>query len=735
VTSPDRSAHSPLPPSPVLLTSLASAALMDGNGDLEYGRETRGTPMEWGGVYGQLVRLTSAWRLALVEEGIARGLPETRLDSTSSGTLFRSRHRAGHVSVDQLVVPSETPPGVVRRLRLTVPSGPPIKVIVESRFAPYLLPVLVEGIRPVSFRVQTLPEELRVRQRGFGLRLRTSVPPDRLVLNRASWLGGRFEGSVEEVGSDHELTVAPGRPTDLSLLIAGGLERDLDRGPDGSALLADPELVAHRAVETEAAWIEDTPELCFPDSPEIEAAYSLARTSLYRLYSAPGEGLVGLVAGYPWYSAIWCRDLAWMLPAVLWLGDIDWAARAVASVLRFQSRSEVPVLGGEPGELPMQFAPGPLFFYGTSDTTLYFPGILERLVRHSGRTDLVPESSNALDRILAWGRARCDPNTGLLRNGGEAESMSAATGSLAHVRYGIDSPDTTIWDSADRRDHAVDIQALWYDALRAAARLLEGGPAATSVDALRHEAEELAATIRSRYDWSEESYLYDSLRNGSPVQKLRPNALRAVSLGVIDRDRARAIVARAGREDLSTPWGVRTLSRTDPTYDPGIYHEGQVWTIATAWAADAAFAVGEPARGLEYLRTIAARYREEGGFANECYRGDRPEPFNSCFLLGFSVAPFLTVLFERLWGLDLDARIPRLVVRPSFPPGWSSATLDRLRIGPGRARIAWRPSRMQVRWTGPSPLTISTSAGESHVAPASSVDIELEPSGPGDPPR
>jgi glycogen debranching enzyme len=373
----------------------------------------------------------------------------------------------------------------------------------------------------------------------------------------------------------------------------------------------------------------------------------------------------------------------------------------------------------------MQVSPGPVFLYGTSDTTLRFPGVVEQLHRHTGDLSSVRDWARAVHRIVLWGRARSDPRTGLLRHGGEAEAIGAATVGLSRVHYGIESPDTTIWDSADRRDHAIDVQVLWWDTLRSTARLL-GHAADEGRKATCHQlASHLARTIRERYPWPEESYLFDSLKDDRPVAQIRPNALRAVSARLLPPELARAIVHRATADDLSTPWGLRTLSSRDPSYHPQAYHGGQVWTIATAWAADASFVVGEREQGVDYLRTIAARYAEEGGFANECYLGDRPEPFNSCYLLGFSVAPFLTVLFDRLWGIHVD--VPAGVVRivPGFPAGWTSATLRGLRVGGGTLDLSWSPGRLRVRWQGSHSIAIDTGGGPRNIPLREDVTLDL----------
>jgi glycogen debranching enzyme len=709
---------------PVLLTSLASAALLDGRGDLEFVRETRGARVDWGGVYGQLVHLTGPWRLSLSAGDSVVGLPETQVTSAGSPGVWRSHHRWGRFEVDQTIAAVADPPGVVRAVRVSLSEGLPAPLTVESRWSPYLLPVLVEGIRPVVFRAETRGEELRVRQRGFGLAFRSSVLPTRLYLNRASWIGGRFEGRIEEVGSDHELRVTSGASSELTFLVHGGLERELGRASAVEATLRDPRSAAALVEAADAAWEARTPMLRFPDAPRLERAYSLARAALRRLYSAPGEGLTGLVAGYPWYSAIWCRDLAWMLPAVLWLGDFDWTEQSLASVFRFQSRADVPILGGAPGELPMQFAPGPIFLYGTSDTTLYYPGLVDRFVRHSARTAVLEPWSSVVERILGWGEARTDPETGLLHHGGEAGSIGAVKASVARVRYGIDAPDTTIWDSTDRRAHAIDVQVLWGEALDAGVRRVATGPHDPRATRWAAEAGRVADSVRRLYPWSEEGYLFDSLGPEGPVRKLRPNALRAVSAGWLDPNLARSVVQRAARDDLTTPWGVRSLSDRHPTYDPQAYHDGQVWTIATAWAADAALAAGERELGVGYLDSIATCIEEEGGFANECYRGDRPEPFDSCFLLGFSVAPFLTVLFERLWGLRADMTQGRLEVHPTFPANWTSASLSRLTLGGGTVDLDWTPRRLAVRWSGPASLTVVTPAGGTTVPEGESRSMD-----------
>jgi glycogen debranching enzyme len=415
-----------------------------------------------------------------------------------------------------------------------------------------------------------------------------------------------------------------------------------------------------------------------------------------------------------------------MLPAVLWMGDHEWVAKSLETVFRFQARAPIAIMSAEAGELPMEVCPGPIFLFGTSDTTLYYPGIVRRLWKVSGDRSRVEGFRPVLDRIAGWAERRCDPATGLLRNGGEIEGLKEAGASLGRVHFGIDASDTTIWDSVDRRDHAVDIQALGFEAFQALGDLAETLGLAESATAHRARADALGAAVRERYAWDSEAYLYDSLHSdGTPVAHVRPNALRTVSVGIAPGPLGRRLVERATRDDLSTAWGVRTLASSDADFDPTLYHDGEVWTIATAWAADAALKAGMTEVGLGFLKVNAQRLIDEFGLANECYRGDRAEPFNSCFLLGFSVAPFLTTIFDTLWGLSPQMDGGRIGCSPQFPPGWASARLTGLRLATGRLSLDYAPGRLRAEWDGASPLTLDGPAGSVTLEPGTVGELSL----------
>lgn len=701
------STETPHPERPVLIAGLGSVALLNGAGELSYVRECRGAPIDWGGIYAQSVRLTGPWTVRVVAGSSVTELGRETLRSLSHGRGgLESDHRIGELAVsDEVRVPLDGH-AVCRTITVQNPTAGDIPVAIDLGFEPFLAPVAIEGVRPREYRAQREGETWHVRSFGFALSLEMDPPATSATSAGTPWEGEPRRGDVGPLSFRWQGSVPPGERREFHLRVSGGLLAPT------LARKRRPVTDEERCGPVEAAfeaWTDSTPELEFPDSPSLEEGYRLARAALHTLYAAPDETITGLVAGYPWYPAVWGRDLAWMLPAVVWMGDHAWTERSLRTVFRFQAHASIPVLGARPGEIPMQVAPGPVFLYGTSDTTLYYPGLVRRLADHTGSIEFARSVFPNLRETIEWGLAKSTGPLGLLAHGDEIAAMRRQT-EVGKVRVGFDAVDTTIWDSTDRRAHAIDIQVLWLEALEAIGALAAatGAPVPPGVEA---RAEAVRRAIVTRYAWPAERYLYDTLlADGTPVPKLRPNALRAIRTGLLPESDGRALVRRAAEPDLSTAWGVRTLSDRDPGYDPIAYHDGEVWTIATAWAADAALRAGELDLGVGYLETNARRLLEEGGYAAECYRGDRPEPFDSCFLLGFSVAPFLTTLFESLWGITPRMGERTVELRPRFPSGWRSARLRGLKLGSGALDLAYRPGSVEARWSGPGPLTLRGSA-------------------------
>jgi predicted glycogen debranching enzyme len=225
-----------------------------------------------------------------------------------------------------------------------------------------------------------------------------------------------------------------------------------------------------------------------------------------------------------------------------------------------------------------------------------------------------------------------------------------------------------------RRGYAVEIQALWYNALQIGTDIAKGA----GDEAHARDWSQIAIRARDsflRAFWSDSvGYLADVVSAGTRDLTLRPNQLYAVGLphSLLPRDKA-GCVLEAVRKHLLTPVGLRTLSPDDPAYighhrgdarsRDEAYHQGTVWPFLMGVYFDAVIRVyGEQGKG-EARAWLAAfeRHLEEAGLGtvSEVFDGDPPHRPSGAISQAWSVAELLRIA-ERL------GRIP--VVRPPSGP-------------------------------------------------------------------
>src|SRR5262249_46847922 len=97
-------------------------------------------------------------------------------------------------------------------------------------------------------------------------------------------------------------------------------------------------------------------------------------------------------------------------------------------------------------------------------------------------------------------------------------------------------------------------------------------------DDLRRRSNELAKQIEKAFWMSNENFYAMALdAKKRKVEVISSNAGHLLFARAVTRDRARAIVDRVMRDDMHSGWGLRTVSRSEPTFNPLSYHRGSVW--------------------------------------------------------------------------------------------------------------------------------------------------------------
>ena len=238
-----------------------------------------------------------------------------------------------------------------------------------------------------------------------------------------------------------------------------------------------------------------------------------------------------------------------------------------------------------------------------------------------------------------------DPADGLLRQGEDGYQ-------LTWMDAKVDD-----WVVTPRRGKAVEINALWYNALRLAGRLAaqKPAPAARRASSLAGRRKlELRSTAGS--GTKESGYLYDVVDGETGDDpSCRPNQLFAISLDhpILDRSRWQPVVETV-RAQLLTPVGLRSLAPGHPDYKPNCegdlrardaaYHQGTVWSWLIGPFIDAWLRVhpGERAAARKFLAGFDRHLTEACvGSISEIFDAEPPFFPRGCIAQAWSVAEVL----------------------------------------------------------------------------------------------
>jgi predicted glycogen debranching enzyme len=208
---------------------------------------------------------------------------------------------------------------------------------------------------------------------------------------------------------------------------------------------------------------------------------------------------------------------------------------------------------------------------------------------------------------------------------------------------------------------AVEINALWYNALRIA-QLFHSRYGSEVM------AREYAGAAAAAFESFDRTFvnrsgrgLFDCITNGVPDPAVRPNQLFAVSLpfATVSSDVGAAIVGLV-TEVLATPVGIRTLDPSHPLFRPRYtggpverdrsYHQGTVWPwLSGPYVSALLRAHGEigRARAREHLAGFARHLCDAGiGTVSEIYDATAPHGAHGCFAQAWSVAELLRAIDE-----------------------------------------------------------------------------------------
>jgi predicted glycogen debranching enzyme len=355
---------------------------------------------------------------------------------------------------------------------------------------------------------------------------------------------------------------------------------------------------------------------------------------------AAGDEVRTVIAGYPWFTD-WGRDTMISLEGLTLSTGRQREAGYILRTFGHYVRD---------GLIPNMFPEGTKEgLYHTADATLWFFHAIHRYVRdtadRSTLGQLMPKLKSIFEHHVRGTRfgIGVDPDDGLLRQGAEGYQ-------LTWMDAKVDG-----WVVTPRRGKAVEINALWYNALRLLGDWLreDGDPMAPQVE---EYAERACEAFNRRFWYAEGGYLYDVIDGEQGDDSAcRPNQILAISLDypVLARDRWQPVFDVV-RDRLLTPVGLRSLAPGHRDYKPqyygdlrardAAYHQGTVWGWLAGPFTDAWLRIypDDKAGARRSLEGFVAHLDNGGiGTLSEIFDAEAPYTDRGCIAQAWSVAEVL----------------------------------------------------------------------------------------------
>lgn len=357
---------------------------------------------------------------------------------------------------------------------------------------------------------------------------------------------------------------------------------------------------------------------------------------------ASGDEIRTIIAGYHWFTD-WGRDTMISLEGLtLMTGrhkEAGWILRTFAHYVR-------------DGLIPNMFPEGERDgLYHTADATLWFFHAIHRYLRITNDRMtlqlLLPKLLDIIEHHRNGTRfgIGMDPEDGLLRQGQQGYQLTWMDAKVGD------------WVVTPRRGKAVEINALWYNALRLMAGWLQEEGLEADMHRMNATADQVRESFNRRFWYEPGGYLFDVVdaENGGNDDACRPNQVFAISLDHPVLDEARwEPVMKVVTDRLLTPVGLRSLAPDHPEYKAkyygdlrardAAYHQGTVWAWLIGPYVDAWLKLnpGKEAEGRKFLAGFVAHLDEACvGSISEVFDAEAPYTPRGCVAQAWSVAEVL----------------------------------------------------------------------------------------------
>lgn len=318
--------------------------------------------------------------------------------------------------------------------------------------------------------------------------------------------------------------------------------------------------------------------------------------------------------------------------------------------------------------------------YIHGDTTPYYIAAMYEYAKWTGDVEFIQASWGSLKRAYDWCLSTDANRDGLMDN------KKAGLGAL---EYGaLTGIETDIY-----------LAAVW---VRAAYSM----PFLAKMAGDHEYAQEAASQFqkaRQAFDrkfWDEESqfYAYAFNAEGETVKEISPwNALGMMwEWGT--EERSRRSLKKLCSAELSTDWGIRSISVNSRYFQPLNYNYGAVWPFLTSWVTTALYKHHMPLQGYSLLMGTANHTFDHAlGCITEVFSGtNNVWPQEAVPHQGFSTAGVVLPFVRGLLGLEGNALEKSLVFSPHFPADWDHVSIQDYHVGSAKFSFDYKKQANKI---------------------------------------
>jgi predicted glycogen debranching enzyme len=372
-----------------------------------------------------------------------------------------------------------------------------------------------------------------------------------------------------------------------------------------------------------------------------------------------------VIAGYPWFTD-WGRDSMISLPGLaLVTGRLEDARRTIETFASHMDRGLIP------NRFPDTSSGAE---YNTIDATLWMFEAARKYYEYTDDGDfitgLLPKLRGSIKHHLDGTHYGIHTdNDGLLEGGAEGVQltwMDAKVGGKVITA---------------RRGKAVEVNALWYNALRITADFCAEFGGLAEESRYDYLARQVFENFNKQFWNPKKMCLFDYIAGDYKDDAVRPNQIFAISLTypVLEFARWKHVV-EVVEDELLTPYGLRTLSPMHPAYKgryggnletrDHAYHQGTVWPWLLGHYIRAYLRThGRDGKTIPRCFALLAPFldhlKEAGlGTVSEIFDGDPPHRPSGCIAQAWSVAELLRAMSEDLLGAPLTG------TKSTFDAAW-----------------------------------------------------------------